>query len=161
MKRAIHVIVFKHLALTSNMPFGLRLKKTRRYNVSGKNSFVARIQLLDSASLEITLTPESLGQDCLDTIAQKLPLEEVSSLSWSFERILYGYFCGGFIFANFTCQSWRKISTSVYKLTGNITKITKLSNREYLHVLYVPNPKLQFKYLYTKYMAYTVVWWAL
>lgn len=58
------------------MPFGLRLKKTRRYNVSGKNSFVARIQLLDSALLEITLTPESLGQDCLDTIAQKLQLEE-------------------------------------------------------------------------------------
>ncbi|XP_011661487.1 tyrosine-protein phosphatase non-receptor type 21 [Strongylocentrotus purpuratus] len=58
------------------MPFGLRLKKTRRYNVSGKNSFVARIQLLDSAVLEITLTPESLGQDCLDTIAQKLQLEE-------------------------------------------------------------------------------------
>nr|XP_054759367.1 tyrosine-protein phosphatase non-receptor type 21-like [Lytechinus pictus] len=58
------------------MPFGLRLKKTRRYNVSGKNSFVARIQLLDNAVLEITLTPESLGQDCLDTIAQKLQLEE-------------------------------------------------------------------------------------
>lgn len=45
--------------------------------MSGKNSFVARIQLLDSAVLEITLTPESLGQDCLDTIAQKLQLEEV------------------------------------------------------------------------------------
>ncbi|XP_071509789.1 tyrosine-protein phosphatase non-receptor type 21-like [Diadema antillarum] len=58
------------------MPFGLRLKKTRRYNVSGKNSFVAKIQLLDCNVLEITLTPESLGQDCLDTIAQKLQLEE-------------------------------------------------------------------------------------
>ncbi len=59
------------------MPFGIRLKKTRRYNVTGKNSYVARIQLLDNTLLELTLTPESLGQDCLDTIAQRLQLEEV------------------------------------------------------------------------------------
>lgn len=59
------------------MPFGLRLKKTRRYNVTSKNSYVARIQLLDNTLLELTLTPESLGQDCLDTIAQRLQLEEV------------------------------------------------------------------------------------
>ena len=48
--------------------------------MSSKNSFVARIQLLDSTTLECTLTNESLGQDCLETIAQRLQLEEVSSI---------------------------------------------------------------------------------
>ncbi|XP_077994205.1 tyrosine-protein phosphatase non-receptor type 21-like [Glandiceps talaboti] len=59
------------------MPFGLKLKKTRRYYVSGKNSFVARIQLLDSNILECTLSPENSGSDCLAMVAQKLQLEEV------------------------------------------------------------------------------------
>nr|AAF27551.1 PTP36-D isoform [Mus musculus] len=30
------------------MPFGLKLRRTRRYNVLSKNCFVARIRLLDS-----------------------------------------------------------------------------------------------------------------
>ena len=74
------VVVSNHQQLiqpSSKMPFGLRLKKTRRYNVSGKNSYVARIQLLDNTQIECTLTNESMGQDCLDTIAQRLQLEEV------------------------------------------------------------------------------------
>ncbi|XP_070578387.1 tyrosine-protein phosphatase non-receptor type 14-like [Ptychodera flava] len=58
------------------MPFGLKLKKTRRYYVSGKNSYVARIQLLDNTILECTLSPENSGSDCLAMVAQKLQLEE-------------------------------------------------------------------------------------
>ncbi|XP_022081283.1 tyrosine-protein phosphatase non-receptor type 21-like [Acanthaster planci] len=71
------------------MPFGLRLKKTRRYNVTGKNSFVVRIQLLDNTLLELTLTSESLGQDCLDTIAQRLQLEE--TMYFGLQYINKGY----------------------------------------------------------------------
>ncbi|XP_033624610.1 tyrosine-protein phosphatase non-receptor type 21-like [Asterias rubens] len=71
------------------MPFGLRLKKTRRYNVTSKNSYVARIQLLDNTLLELTLTPESLGQDCLDTIAQRLQLEE--TMYFGLQYINKGY----------------------------------------------------------------------
>ncbi|XP_071962138.1 tyrosine-protein phosphatase non-receptor type 21-like isoform X2 [Antedon mediterranea] len=59
------------------MPFGLKFKKTRRYYVSGKNSFVARIQLLDNTFMECTLSTEGTGQDCLEVIGQKLELDEL------------------------------------------------------------------------------------
>ncbi|XP_002737031.1 tyrosine-protein phosphatase non-receptor type 21-like [Saccoglossus kowalevskii] len=59
------------------MPFGLKLKKTRRYYVSGRNSYVARIQLLDNTILECTLGPENSGSDCLAMLGQKLQLEEL------------------------------------------------------------------------------------
>uniref|UniRef100_A0A673VD24 Protein tyrosine phosphatase non-receptor type 14 n=1 Tax=Suricata suricatta TaxID=37032 RepID=A0A673VD24_SURSU len=34
------------------MPFGLKLRRTRRYNVLSKNCFVTRIRLLDSNVIE-------------------------------------------------------------------------------------------------------------
>lgn len=58
------------------MPFRIKLKKTRRYHVSGKNSYLAKVQLLDNTTLECTLNQESLGQECLEIIAQKYQLEE-------------------------------------------------------------------------------------
>lgn len=60
------------------MPFGIKLKKTKRYHVSGKNTYLAKVQLLDNTILECTLNQESLGQECLEIITQKFQLEEVS-----------------------------------------------------------------------------------
>ncbi|KAB0397664.1 hypothetical protein E2I00_013829 [Balaenoptera physalus] len=58
------------------MPFGLKLRRTRRYNVLSKNCFVTRIRLLDSNVIECTLSVESTGQECLEAVAQRLELRE-------------------------------------------------------------------------------------
>lgn len=60
------------------MPFRLKLRRTRRYNVLSKNYFVTRIRLLDSNVIECTLSVESTGQECLEAVAQRLELREVS-----------------------------------------------------------------------------------
>lgn len=62
------------------MPFRLKLRRTRRYNVLSKNYFVTRIRLLDSNVIECTLSVESTGQECLEAVAQRLELREVSLL---------------------------------------------------------------------------------
>lgn len=59
------------------MPFRLKLRRTRRYNVLSKNYFVTRIRLLDSNVIECTLSVESTGQECLEAVAQRLELREV------------------------------------------------------------------------------------
>uniref|UniRef100_A0A4W3IJR6 Tyrosine-protein phosphatase non-receptor type n=1 Tax=Callorhinchus milii TaxID=7868 RepID=A0A4W3IJR6_CALMI len=58
------------------MPFRLKLRRTRRYNVLSKNCFVTRIRLLDSNVIECTLSVESTGQECLEAVAQRLELRE-------------------------------------------------------------------------------------
>ena len=59
------------------MPFGIRFKKTRRYDISTKNVFMVEVQMLDNSFLECTLTSESTGHECLEGIAQKIELAEV------------------------------------------------------------------------------------
>ncbi|CAH1791812.1 unnamed protein product [Owenia fusiformis] len=59
------------------MPFGLKIKRTRRYNVSSKNLFVVCTQLLDTSSIECTLTSESTGFECLQSIAQRIELQQM------------------------------------------------------------------------------------
>ncbi|XP_078261030.1 tyrosine-protein phosphatase non-receptor type 14-like isoform X2 [Rhinoraja longicauda] len=58
------------------MPFRLKLRRTRRYNVLSKNCFVTRIRLLDSNVIECTLSVEGTGQECLEAVAQRLELRE-------------------------------------------------------------------------------------
>ncbi|XP_060081941.1 tyrosine-protein phosphatase non-receptor type 14-like [Ylistrum balloti] len=58
------------------MPFGLRFKRTRRYEVSSKNVFVVGVSMLDNSFLECTLNSDSTGQECLDSIAQRIELNE-------------------------------------------------------------------------------------
>uniref|UniRef100_A0A3Q2XXI2 protein-tyrosine-phosphatase n=1 Tax=Hippocampus comes TaxID=109280 RepID=A0A3Q2XXI2_HIPCM len=58
------------------MPFRLKLRRTRRYNVLSKNYFVTRIRLLDNNVIECTLSVESTGQECLEAVAQRLELRE-------------------------------------------------------------------------------------
>lgn len=62
------------------LPFGLKLKRTRRYTVSSKSCLVARIQLLNNEFVEFTLSVESTGQESLEAVAQRLELREVSGL---------------------------------------------------------------------------------
>lgn len=75
------------------MPFGLKLRRTRRYNVLSKNCFVTRIRLLDSSVIECTLSVESTGQECLEAVAQRLELREVSRAC--VPRVLWGTGSGG------------------------------------------------------------------
>ncbi|XP_076762475.1 protein tyrosine phosphatase non-receptor pez isoform X1 [Xylocopa sonorina] len=55
------------------MPFKFHLKKSRQYNVVSKNQYVICIELLDT-SIECTLSIDSLGQECLDNVTQRLGL---------------------------------------------------------------------------------------
>ncbi|XP_051775844.1 tyrosine-protein phosphatase non-receptor type 21 isoform X1 [Erpetoichthys calabaricus] len=63
------------------LPFGLKLKRTRRYTVSSKSCLVTRIQLLNNEFVEFTLSVESTGQECLEAVAQRLELREVTYFS--------------------------------------------------------------------------------
>lgn len=61
------------------MPFKLRLKKSsRQYNVVSKSLYVICVELLDSTSIECTLSAESVGQECLDSVCQRLGLHQVN-----------------------------------------------------------------------------------
>ncbi|XP_038631988.1 tyrosine-protein phosphatase non-receptor type 21 isoform X1 [Scyliorhinus canicula] len=69
------------------LPFGIKLKRTRRYTVSNKSCLVVRIQLLDNGFLEFTLSVESTGQECLEAVAQRLELREITYFSlWYFNK---------------------------------------------------------------------------
>ncbi|ESO83487.1 hypothetical protein LOTGIDRAFT_133290 [Lottia gigantea] len=58
------------------MPFKWRLKKTKRYEISTKNAFIVGVYLLDNSFLECTLTADSTGKECLDSIGQRIELTE-------------------------------------------------------------------------------------
>nr|XP_004649413.2 tyrosine-protein phosphatase non-receptor type 21 [Jaculus jaculus] len=69
------------------LPFGLKLKRTRRYMVSSKSCLVARIQLLNNEFVEFTLSVESTGQESLEAVAQRLELREVTYFSlWYYNK---------------------------------------------------------------------------
>lgn len=56
------------------MPFKFHLKKSRQYNVVSKNQYVICVELLDTSAIECTLNNDSLGQECLDNVTQRLGL---------------------------------------------------------------------------------------
>ncbi|XP_034625293.1 tyrosine-protein phosphatase non-receptor type 21 isoform X1 [Trachemys scripta elegans] len=69
------------------LPFGLKLKRTRRYTVSSKSCLVARIQLLNNEFVEFTLSVESTGQESLEAVAQRLELREITYFSlWYYNK---------------------------------------------------------------------------
>ncbi|XP_072313427.1 tyrosine-protein phosphatase non-receptor type 21 isoform X2 [Eucyclogobius newberryi] len=69
------------------LPFGLKLKRTRRYTVSSKSCLVTRIQLLNGDFVEFTLSVESTGQECLEAVAQRLELREITYFSlWYYNK---------------------------------------------------------------------------
>ncbi|XP_045482953.1 tyrosine-protein phosphatase non-receptor type 14 isoform X2 [Harmonia axyridis] len=53
------------------MPFKLKLKKSKHYNVVSKTVFVISVEMLDNITVECTLTSESTGQECLEIACQK------------------------------------------------------------------------------------------
>ncbi|ROT73234.1 Tyrosine-protein phosphatase non-receptor type 14 [Penaeus vannamei] len=65
----------RHL-IKVKMPFKLRLKKTRQYNVVSRNVLVISVELLDKTTLECTLSADSTGQDCLRNVCQRLSLHQ-------------------------------------------------------------------------------------
>ncbi|XP_039288581.1 tyrosine-protein phosphatase non-receptor type 14 isoform X4 [Nilaparvata lugens] len=62
--------------MKQTMPFKLRLKKSRQYNVVSKSLFVICVELLDSTNIECTLSAESVGRECLDNVCQRLGLNQ-------------------------------------------------------------------------------------
>ena len=65
------------LLSSPSMPLNFRPWRTKKYNVSTKNSYVVCVHLLDNQLLECTLTAESTGHECLENIAQRIELAEV------------------------------------------------------------------------------------
>ncbi|XP_053316788.1 tyrosine-protein phosphatase non-receptor type 14 [Spea bombifrons] len=69
------------------MPFGLKLRRTKRYNVLSKNCFVVTIYLLDNVKIELTQSMDNTGLHCLEATAQRLGLEESSYFGlWYFAK---------------------------------------------------------------------------
>ncbi|XP_063039631.1 tyrosine-protein phosphatase non-receptor type 21 isoform X2 [Engraulis encrasicolus] len=69
------------------LPFGFKLKRTRRYTVSSKSCLVTRIQLLNGEFVEYTLSVEGTGQECLEAVAQRLELREITYFSlWYYNK---------------------------------------------------------------------------
>lgn len=58
----------------AKMPFKFHLKKSRQYNVVSKNQYVICVELLDSSSIECTLSIDSSGQECLNNVTQRIGL---------------------------------------------------------------------------------------
>ncbi|XP_052741112.1 tyrosine-protein phosphatase non-receptor type 21 [Bicyclus anynana] len=58
------------------MPFKLKLKKTRQYNVASKSLFVISIELLDGGVADCTLSVDSTGQECLDNVCQRQAINQ-------------------------------------------------------------------------------------
>ncbi|XP_063225747.1 tyrosine-protein phosphatase non-receptor type 14 isoform X2 [Bacillus rossius redtenbacheri] len=58
------------------MPFKLRLKKSQQYKVASKSLFVICVELLDGTTMECTLSAESTGKECLDSVCQRLGLQQ-------------------------------------------------------------------------------------
>uniref|UniRef100_T1JED7 protein-tyrosine-phosphatase n=1 Tax=Strigamia maritima TaxID=126957 RepID=T1JED7_STRMM len=82
----------EHLIKSSvQMPFKLKLKKTRQYNVVSKNVFIISVELLDNTVVECTLTSDSTGQDCLSNVCQRLGLQQVEyfGLRFASKRLKY------------------------------------------------------------------------
>lgn len=59
------------------MPFKLRIRKTRHYNVLSRNVLVLSVELIDKTTLECTLSADSTGLDCLHNVCQRLGLLQV------------------------------------------------------------------------------------
>nr|DBA27256.1 TPA: hypothetical protein GDO54_011420 [Pyxicephalus adspersus] len=66
------------------MPFKIKLRRTKRYNVLSKNCFMSKIRLLNSSDIECTLSVDSTGQECLEAVAQRLELSETHYFGLSF-----------------------------------------------------------------------------
>ena len=62
------------------MPHWLRLGRGRvqRYDVSSKNSHLVTVHMLNSHLIECTLSIESSGQECLENIAARFQINDVS-----------------------------------------------------------------------------------
>lgn len=74
------------------MPFGLKFKRTRRYDISTKNVFVVGVEMLDHSFLECTLNSDSTGQECLESIAQRIELSQVCTAADRYNNVLNGEF---------------------------------------------------------------------
>ncbi|XP_062705840.1 tyrosine-protein phosphatase non-receptor type 21 isoform X2 [Aedes albopictus] len=59
------------------MPFKLKLKKSRHYNVMSKSLFVISVDHLDSSTkIDCTLSSESTGQECLENVCQRISINQ-------------------------------------------------------------------------------------
>ncbi|XP_065080475.1 tyrosine-protein phosphatase non-receptor type 21 isoform X1 [Ochlerotatus camptorhynchus] len=59
------------------MPFKLKLKKSRHYNVMSKSLFVISVDHLDSSTkIDCTLSSESTGQECLENVCQRISISQ-------------------------------------------------------------------------------------
>lgn len=60
------------------MPLKLLFRgKARKYDVTSKSAYVVCVRLLDNSLMECTLTSESIGQECMENIAQRIELMQV------------------------------------------------------------------------------------
>ncbi len=52
-----------------------KLKRTRRYDVSSKNALLVMVELLDQRVIECSVAVDSVAQDCLDIVLNRLQVQ--------------------------------------------------------------------------------------
>ena len=68
----------KNVFLDIKMPFKFGMRKACRYAVSSKCAFIVCVHLSDGSLMDCVLTFESTGHDCLENVAQRIQLSDVS-----------------------------------------------------------------------------------
>ena len=88
---AVHLFVFdnycncylelkKHLFAESSMPFKFGMRRACRYAVSSKCAYIVCVHLLDRPLMDSVLTFESTGRECLEDVANRIQLTDVSCI---------------------------------------------------------------------------------
>lgn len=104
----------------TSMPFPFGLGKTKRYEVSSKNSYIVCVHLLDSVLIECTLNAESTGQECLENISTRIGLNEVRILDKKLFKYYVQLFClfwiGVFNILKKICEFESRLHSYIYLL---------------------------------------------
>lgn len=106
------------------LPFKLRLgRRSQQYNVASKELFVIPVELLDQSAVECTLLAHSVGQECLQSVCQRLGLQDVR---------IFGLLC----YSKRAMFQWIDLDKPVKKQLEKFSDTLRL----YLRVqLFVPN----------------------
>lgn len=60
----------------ANMPFRLKLKKSKHYSVVSKSLCVIAVKLLENATVECIVSSRTVGRECLQNVCQRLQITQ-------------------------------------------------------------------------------------
>lgn len=143
------------------MPFGLKFKRTRRYDISTKNVFVVGVEMLDHSFLECTLNSDSTGQECLESIAQRIELSQVCAAADSTTVFFNGefslWYCTSmFVIVAVDTFSLGQVRSCIYCNACVDIHIIRIYIHVYITDIHVQVQKIYMNCAFNQFMSYTV-----